>query len=137
MKIKKGIVKKCFILQFLIVGIFIIVGFTEFRASEEFQVNTYTTESQKMPDVAMDGKGNFVITWTSWEQDGYWGGIFAQRFNKNGKPIGPEFQVNTYTESLQMYPAVAMDEKGNFVITWESYGQDGSKEGVYAKMFKK
>src|SRR5688572_3145245 len=29
----------------------------------EFQVNTFTTESQSDPDVAVDGAGNFVVVW--------------------------------------------------------------------------
>ena len=82
MKVKKVIFKKCFILQFLIVAIFIIVGFPEFRTVEEFQVNTFTTGNQSHPAVAMDRKGNFVITWVSSGQDGSGHGVFAKLFRK-------------------------------------------------------
>ena len=121
MKPRKGFFKKYFILQVLIVAIFVIAGFTELKAGEEFQVNTYISLDQERPAVAMDKKGNFVITWQSDGQDGSESGIFAQRFDKEGLAIGPEFQVNTYTESDQTFPAVAMDKKGNFVITWQSW----------------
>jgi hypothetical protein len=137
MKVKKGIFKKCFILQFLIVGIFIIIGFTEFRAGEEFQVNTFVTGNQGIPAIAMNRKGNFVITWLSDGQDGDGFGIFAQRFKSSGKPLGPEFQVNTNSFGDQFYPAIAMDRKGNFVITWESEGQDGDRGGIFAQRFNK
>ena len=103
----------------------------------EFQVNTYTNADQIGPAIAMDKIGNFVITWQSYGQDGSLDGIFAQRFNKKGKALGSEFQVNTYTANFQDFSAIAIDEKGNFVITWESYGQDGSDDGIFAKMFKK
>jgi len=103
----------------------------------EFQVNTYPDPGQDSPAIAMDKIGNFVITWHSYGQDGSLDGIFAQRFNKKGKALGSEFQVNTYTANFQDFPAIAIDEKGNFVITWESYGQDGSDDGIFAKMFKK
>ena len=56
---------------------------------------------------------------------------------KNGKSIGSEFQVNTYINLDQECPAVATDEKGNFVITWTSDGQDGDGWGIFARMFKK
>ena len=80
MKAKKGIFKKCFILQFVIVGIFIIVVFPAFRAGEEFQVNTYFSSAQDHPAVAMDEKGNFVITWESEGQDGDGMGVFAKMY---------------------------------------------------------
>jgi hypothetical protein len=33
---------------------------------------------------------------------------------------GSEFRVNTYTTHNQLYPSVAMNRDGNFVITWQS-----------------
>ncbi len=107
------------------------------RIGKEFQVNTYTTSLQQYPDVAMDIRGNFVITWTSDGQDGDSFGIFARRYNKKGKPVGKEFQVNTHTVYTQVYPAIAMDKKGNFVIAWQSHGPDGSGFGIFARRFTK
>ncbi|MEO8198258.1 MAG: hypothetical protein ABI689_16185 [Thermoanaerobaculia bacterium] len=48
----------------------------------EFQVNTYTTNSQRYPCVAADSAGNFVVAWQSDTQDASGFGIFAQRFNR-------------------------------------------------------
>lgn len=48
---------------------------------------------------------------------------------------GSEFQVNTYTPDIQDLPALAMDLAGNFVVVWESYGQDGSSYGVFGQLF--
>src|SRR5262245_14982181 len=64
----------------------------------EFQVNTYTGSQQATPSVAMDANGNFVITWHS-DQDGSGTGIYAQRYDSDGNPMGGEFRVNTYTSS--------------------------------------
>ena len=50
-------------------------------------------------------------------------------------PVGPEFRVNTYTTAPQNYPAVATDADGDFVVAWESLGQDGDGYGVYAQRF--
>jgi hypothetical protein len=101
----------------------------------EFQVNTYTAGDQMYPSAAMDLAGDFVITWSSYGQDGSGWGVYAQRFNASGVPQGGEFQVNTYTAGDQMYSAVAMDSLGNFTITWQSYGQGKSGWGVYAQQF--
>jgi hypothetical protein len=34
---------------------------------------------------------------------------------------GPEFQVNSYTSDYQIYPAVAADAAGDFVVAWASF----------------
>ena len=101
----------------------------------EFLVNTYTNSEQRMPGVAMDTVGNFVVTWGSNVQDGSGWGVYAQRYTSDGTAIGDEFQVNTYTSSSQAEPAVAMDTDGNFVVAWHSWYQDGSYNGVYAQRY--
>ncbi|MBA4192465.1 MAG: hypothetical protein C0467_31235, partial [Planctomycetaceae bacterium] len=98
-------------------------------------VNTYTTLSQTVPVVASDDAGNYVVVWQSDSQDGDDEGIFAQRYSANGTALGSEFQVNTYTTGRQRAPAVAMDSDGDFVVAWESDGQDGSYWGIYAQRF--
>jgi len=101
----------------------------------EFRVNTFTASEQREPNVAMDADGDFVITWQSYEQDGSNYDIYAQRYNAAGVAQGSEFRVNTFTANIQRDPSVAMDADGDFVITWESYGQDGSSYGIYAQRF--
>jgi hypothetical protein len=105
------------------------------RLGTELHVNTYTTDTQFAPAVAIDATGDFVIAWTSYGQDGYDSGIYAQRFNAAGEPQGEEFRVNSTVFEHQRYPAVAMDATGDFVVAWESYGQDGSFYGVFAQRY--
>ena len=50
-------------------------------------------------------------------------------------PAGGEFLVNTYTTDDQRFASVAMDASGNFVVVWESGGQDGSGFGAYAQRY--
>ena len=104
----------------------------------EFQVNTYTTVSQKYPSVASDASGNFVVVWSSWSQDGSGYGVFGQRWDSGGNRVGGEFQVNTFTENDQTQPAVASDANGNFIVAWDSgfrsphrdiYGQRYDSDG--------
>src|ERR1700682_4774740 len=97
----------------------------------EYRVNTYTTNTQSAPTVAMDQAGDYVAAWQSYGQEGgfgfgYGSGIYAQRYNSAGQPQGGEFHVNTYTTSDQYFPVVAMDQAGDFVVAWESKNQDGS-----------
>jgi hypothetical protein len=100
----------------------------------EFRVNTYTTDSQSGPAVALAADGDFVVSWDSF-QDSSTLGVYAQSFDSGGVAQGSEFRVNTYTTSNQWSPAVAMDADGDFVVAWNSFGQDGSSNGVYAQRY--
>jgi hypothetical protein len=98
-------------------------------------VNTYTTDYQTVPSVAADPSGNFVVVWASQGQDGSYRGIFGQRYASSGTPLGSEFPVNTYTTSYQSAPSVAADPSGNFVVVWQSFGQDGYLYGLFGQRY--
>jgi hypothetical protein len=101
----------------------------------EFRVNTYTTNIQRRPSVAADMPGNFVVVWESAGQDGSSYGVFGQRFDSAGAPLGPEFRVNTYTNLQQGYPSLAVGESGDFVVVWSSNGPDGQDYGVFGQRY--
>jgi hypothetical protein len=78
------------------------------------------------------------------------GGLFGQVFDSSWAPRGGDFRINTYTEYLQIDPAVAVDGAGNLVAAWSSgleplpiltppgWGsgtQDGHLLGVFAQRF--
>ncbi|PHM10790.1 cadherin-like domain-containing protein, partial [Nostoc sp. 'Peltigera malacea cyanobiont' DB3992] len=98
----------------------------------EFQVNTTTIGNQSNSTVAIDTDGDFVISWQSDSQDGT--DIYARRYNNLGVAQGGEFKVNTYTTSDQANPTVAMNAGGDFVVSWQSDGQDGFGNGIYAQL---
>jgi hypothetical protein len=101
----------------------------------EFRVNSTTLYSQSAPAVAMDADGDFVVAWESRVAQGNYD-IFAQRFNAAGKAQGGEFRVNTFRPGPQRSPAAGIDAGGNFVIAWQSDGQEGPVNlGVYARRF--
>jgi len=98
-------------------------------------INTTTSGNQLSPVVAALSDGGYVITWVSAGQDGSGYGIYAQRFNASGSPVGSETLINTYTTNNQEAPSITALSDGGYVITWHSYGQDGSGWGIYAKQF--
>jgi hypothetical protein len=104
------------------------------RLGPEFQVNSYTTDLQSGPSVAALSGGGFVVTWTSDGQDGSGYGIYGRRYDALGH-VGGAFKVNTYTASDQGEPSVTALRGGGFVVTWSSYGQDGSSYGVYGQRY--
>ena len=101
----------------------------------EFQVNSYTTGRQAHAAVSSDADGNFAVVWDSAFPDGSSYGIFGQRFNALGVPQGGEFGINSHTTGSQISPAVDSDANGNFVVAWNSAGQDGSGYGVFGQRY--
>jgi CSLREA domain-containing protein len=106
----------------------------------ETLVNATTSGSQQpmmgTKSVAMDANGNYIVVWQDGSgADGSGIGIYGQRYNAAGTAQGAQFRVNTYTAGDQEWPEVAMDASGNFVVVWQSQGQDGSNLGVYARRY--
>jgi FG-GAP-like repeat len=97
-------------------------------------VNVTTVGDQTFPTVAIDLAGNYVIAWQT--ADGFQSDIVARVFNANGSARTGELAVNTFTPANQRGPAVATDLAGNFVVAWDSFGQEGNpSEGIFARVF--
>jgi hypothetical protein len=47
----------------------------------EFQINTYTYNSQRSPEICGSGDRSFVVVWESYTQDRSGDGVFGQRFS--------------------------------------------------------
>jgi hypothetical protein len=103
-------------------------------ATGELRVNTYINGDQFSPSVAINGTGGFVVSWKS-PQDGDQNGIYAQRYYSSGVAQGSEFRVNTYTTGNQTEPSVAMDNSGDFVISWFSPQDEDNGYGIYAQRY--
>jgi hypothetical protein len=100
----------------------------------EVTVTSVTTAEQRQSSVACDADGDFVVAWHG-DMDANSYGVYARRFTSAGLPSAPAFQANTFTVGSQVYPSVAADADGDFVIAWASVGQDGSGWGVYARRY--
>jgi hypothetical protein len=101
----------------------------------EFQVNTEGRFAQSSPSVAANPAGGFIVAWDGYLQDGIGYGIFGRRFDATGAPLGPEFQVNTFTTHWLRHSEVACDAAGSFVVIWASVYQDGSDWGVFGQRY--
>ena len=120
---------------------------TQGFGTPEFLVNTgQTLNNQRLPHVAMDLDGDFVVTWTSYGFDnngsGYGAGslgedgIFARRYSAGAIPDPTGFQVNNFTDGNQQYSSVVLDADGDFTVTWTSEAQDGSGYGVFGRSYR-
>ena len=97
---------------------------------DEFRVNS-AGAGVPSPAVAGTPGGDFVIAWGQGTRDA----IAVQRYDASGVPDGREFRVNTNAVGMKSSPALAINEAGNCVFTWTSFGQDGSECGVYAQRY--
>jgi hypothetical protein len=97
----------------------------------EFLVNTDNNPCAN-PSVAAAADGSFMVSWqvhnpastSAWD-------VYARSFSSTGVG-GTAFQVNLHANGSQYLPhikAIGTD----FLIIWTSYGQDGSREGVYGQ----
>lgn len=95
----------------------------------ELQANTIVAGYQVTPAVAASSSGSFVVVWESADSagsDASYSSVQARRFDADGQPLGPDFQVNTFTTYYQFQPAVAATPQGSFVVVWASTGSLGS-----------
>ncbi|MEZ0579977.1 Calx-beta domain-containing protein [Nocardioides sp. MH1] len=99
----------------------------------ETPVNTTTAGAQFWARAAMAADGDYVVAWTGTETPGASQGIWAQRFNASGVPVGAEVHVNTTTMYDQSLAEVAMAADGGYVITWHS--PDGNDTGIYSRRY--
>jgi len=101
----------------------------------DFQVNENTGAStawQWHPSVAIDGSGNYIITWEDYRNGD--SDIYAQRYTGDGTALGSNFMVSEDTEGVeQSYPVVIADSLGNFIITWEDMCNGGYD--IYAQRY--
>jgi hypothetical protein len=106
----------------------------------QFQVNSYTTGAQSRPAVAGHAHG-FVVTWLSMgsdDSDTDLGSVHARLYAWDGTPASDEWQVNSYTTSMQNEIAVGADPHGDFVVAWQStgsWGNDASSTSVQARRY--
>src|SRR4051812_29106169 len=108
-------------------------------ASIETRVNTVTAGDQWRPDAASFADGSYIVAWT----DDTTGHIKFQRYAASGSPLGidgmtpgvGEGQANAVPGNNE-YARVTTLSNGNFVVTWTALSdQDGSSEGIYARLF--
>lgn len=105
------------------------------KTGNEFPVNSYTTNSQQAPAVAMNAEGTFVVVWESDGQDGSGLGVYGQRFNASGNKSGSEFRVNTTTFAGQLAPAISIGTNGQFVVVWTRGSLLSSGADIYGQRF--
>ncbi|POF40012.1 hypothetical protein B0D71_23305 [Pseudomonas laurylsulfativorans] len=97
-------------------------------------VNTVTNSEQEDPTITALANGGYVVAWQSDTFDDM-SDIAAQIYNANGVRVGGEFIVNTTRTGEQDSAQITSLKDGGFVVSWASYGQDGSAWGSYLQRY--
>ncbi|MDV7338147.1 SPRY domain-containing protein [Terasakiella sp. A23] len=103
----------------------------------EFLIPTYTSSEQMEVALTATADGGFVATWTSSrDHSGTSYDIYARQYDSSGNPLDDEFLVNTeYDTSYQQLSDVAALKDGGFVVTWQSFNQDGGGNAIIAQRY--
>jgi hypothetical protein len=97
------------------------------------QVNTTAAGFHRSPAVASDPSGNYTIVWEGWDADGVTSRILGRRF-QGVSTSGADVTIDaTAGATQQRNPAVASDTLGNWLVSWDSVGEDASGAALVAQ----
>ncbi len=100
---------------------------------EPFVVNTILAGAQQWPQATINDANEFIVVWQHDTGDPNAATEVAGRyFDRNGLPVGEQFQLNTTTPYQHRYPDVAMANDGSFIAVWECNRQEGSNYDIFA-----
>ncbi|WP_020648713.1 hypothetical protein [Solimonas variicoloris] len=83
----------------------------------------------RVPSVASDAAGNFVVAWFVGANS-----IWARRYDAAGRARGPGFRVSTAGDQVDR-PRIAASAGGAFAIAWETGDEAFADTGVYLRAY--
>ncbi len=90
-------------------------------------------EIQILPDIALLEDGAVTAAWDGRGVIGTNFNILLRYFDAQDQPLGPVRVANQFQETAQRNTALAMNQRGDKVVAWQSALQDGSDWGVFAR----
>lgn len=99
----------------------------------ETRVNASTIGTQEDPVVTGLKNGGYVVAWKVGDNGN--SDVYVQRFNADGSKAGSQSRANTYSIGEQDSPSISALKDGGYVVSWASYGQDGSEWGSYLQRY--
>ncbi len=87
----------------------------------------------RYPDVAMDARGNFAVTWLL---DRSSRSVRGRLFDPEGIALSEAFEVSEIDFSSITRPTIAMNSQGLSVITWDGDPNLASLDDIHARRFE-
>lgn len=104
-------------------------------AGDEFQVNTWFTNDQRVPALVAHADGNMVAVWQSINQAGPGLSVFGQRLDKAGDFVGGEFRVNDQVQGRQDAAHAAFTRDGGLAVIFTGPVSENAAVGVWIRLF--
>ena len=105
-------------------------------AGTEFQVNTYTTDNQYIPDIAVVPDGTFVVAWASTSLvagvDDH-NNVMTRRFAADATPLGAEQIVPIQNDLNEWFARIDNDAAGNFIVKWSRSPEQYDESNHFAR----
>ncbi|TVQ29726.1 MAG: hypothetical protein EA370_14625 [Wenzhouxiangella sp.] len=90
-------------------------------------------EIQILPAIALLEDGAVAAAWDARRVLGSNFNILLRYFDGKDQPLGPIRVANQFQDSAQRNAALAMNQRGDKVVAWQSALQDGSDWGIFAR----
>lgn len=88
---------------------------------------------QILPSIALLEDGAVAAVWDGRSIIGTNFNVLLRYFDAQDQPLGPARTANQFTETAQRNAAMAMNQRGDKVVAWQSALQDGDDWGVFAR----
>jgi hypothetical protein len=99
-----------------------------------FRVNAQIVGDQQRPDVTMLNNGGAAIVWQG-NTTGRHHQVWMRILSTNGTfTTTNDLRVNIYTNGPQTTPVITTLNTGNVAVAWASTFQDGSYQGIFARI---
>ena len=85
---------------------------------QAFQVNTTIAGNQTNPRIVIDHQNHIFVAWQGNGPGGEGTGLYGQRYDAMGNPVGEEFSVNSAQTPARLAPAMAMSDDGHVAVMW-------------------
>ena len=102
---------------------------------EPFQLAQDNAGDQSSVAVTARAATGFYVSWSTFARGSSNFDIAARFFDANGKATTDEFIVNSSTDYDQLGSTIAVLADGRILIAWHSFHEDGSNQGLYARLY--
>jgi hypothetical protein len=85
--------------------------------------------------VQASAQGSAVVAWNATDSATGVPGVYFQRFNPHGKPVGPQRRVGHQTSGRRRLIKLATESPGNFRIRWEGFDPAGNSLGLFEQRY--
>jgi hypothetical protein len=104
---------------------------------EMFRVNSLTQWDQQDPQVTVNASGAFAVAWRELPHGGATDRVWVRSFDPDAQPLRVEVAPAGPTNTSLLGYALAMDDRGRFLVTWAGSDPAADADGtaVFARAF--